>query len=93
VINISTNNNNFPSGELDGLMHTKEFHPFPDLINGPDSYLELTVGLPVTPTQTASPEMTNFNTVLQKTIHQPAVIEPDFPFIPTPAFILFQPNA
>ena len=74
-------------------MRTKEFHPFPDLIKGPDSYLELTDDLPVAPTQTASPEMTNFDTVLQKTIHQPAVIEPDFAQIQKPVFIPFQPNA
>ncbi|HOY95949.1 MAG TPA: hypothetical protein PK509_09445 [Catalimonadaceae bacterium] len=91
--NLSSIHNNFPSGELHGLMRTKEFHPFPDLIAGPGSYLELRDDLPLAPTQTASPEMTNFDSDLQKSIVQPAGIQPDFPFIPRPVIIPFQSNA
>jgi hypothetical protein len=74
-------------------MRTKEIHPFPEMMAGPDSHLELTAELPLAPGQTASPEMTKFDSVLQKTIHQSAVIEPNFAEIPKPAVIPFQPNA
>jgi hypothetical protein len=74
-------------------MRTKEFHPFPKMIEGPDSHLELRTDLPLAPIQLASPESTKFDTALQKTILQPAVIPPDFRYIPTPAAIPFQSNA
>jgi hypothetical protein len=74
-------------------MRTKEFHPFPEMMAGPDSHLELTAELPLAPAQTASPEITKFDSVLHTSIAQPAFIQPDFPFIPTPATIPFQPNA
>jgi hypothetical protein len=93
VINLSSIHNNFPSGELHGLMRTKEFHPFPDLIVGPVSYLELRDDLPLAPAQTASPELTKFDSVLRKTIVQPAVIQPGFSLIPRPVIIPFQPYA
>jgi hypothetical protein len=74
-------------------MRTKEHHPFPDMIHGPGSHVGLRTDLPVATFPLSSPEMTNFDTVLQKTIHQPAVIEPDFAQIQKPVFIPFQPNA
>jgi hypothetical protein len=74
-------------------MQTKEFHPFPKMIEGPDSHLELRTDLPLAPIQLASPESTKFDSALQKAIHQPAVFEPDFTEIQKPATIPFQPNA
>jgi hypothetical protein len=74
-------------------MQTKEFHPFPEMIEGPDSHLELRTDLPVAPIQLASPESTKFESVLQKTILQPAVIPLYFRYIPKPATISFQSNA
>jgi hypothetical protein len=74
-------------------MRTKEFHPFPEMVAGPDSHLELTAELPLVPAQTASLEMTKFDSVLHTSIAQPAVIQPDFPFITRPTVIPFQPNA